>query len=74
MSDKQYQSFKQFYPFYLSQHRNAVCRALHYLGSVLVLMMLAYATYSQQYLLLWILAVIGDWVMLFDFLTGKKHH
>jgi hypothetical protein len=32
-----YQSFRDFYPFYLSQHSRAATRALHYLGSGLVL-------------------------------------
>jgi hypothetical protein len=32
-----YQSFADFYPFYLSQHRNPVCRRLHFIGSMLVL-------------------------------------
>jgi hypothetical protein len=27
-----YQSFKEFYPFYLQQHQNSVCRTLHFFG------------------------------------------
>ncbi|CAN7276193.1 DUF962 domain-containing protein [Trinickia sp. LjRoot230] len=27
-------SFTQFYPFYLGEHRNAVCRRLHFIGSL----------------------------------------
>jgi len=35
--DKEYKSFKEFYPFYLSQHMNPVCRALHFIGTVCVI-------------------------------------
>jgi hypothetical protein len=32
-----YATFGDFYPFYLSEHRHATCRRLHFAGSVLVL-------------------------------------
>ena len=32
-----YTSFRQFYPFYLSEHANRTCRRLHFAGSLLVL-------------------------------------
>lgn len=52
-------SFKEFYPFYLAEHSNATCRGLHYVGSLLVLVVLAYGLISQQYTILWALPVIG---------------
>ncbi|WP_257388181.1 DUF962 domain-containing protein [Tahibacter caeni] len=36
-------SFREFYPFYLGEHSNVVCRRLHYIGSLLVLVCLALA-------------------------------
>jgi hypothetical protein len=30
-------SFREFYPFYLSEHRNATCRKLHFVGTSLAL-------------------------------------
>jgi hypothetical protein len=30
-------SFKEFYPFYLSQHTNKICRLLHVIGTTVVL-------------------------------------
>ena len=30
-------TFREFYPFYLSEHRNVTCRRLHFVGSSLVL-------------------------------------
>jgi len=32
-----YASFAEFYPFYLSEHRNRACRRLHFIGTSLVL-------------------------------------
>ena len=34
---KQYSSFGEFYPDYLAEHKDAVCRRLHFAGSALVL-------------------------------------
>ncbi|MCH2189657.1 MAG: DUF962 domain-containing protein [Gammaproteobacteria bacterium] len=34
---QRFESFKEFYPFYLSQHENGTCRALHFIGSWVVL-------------------------------------
>ncbi len=33
-------SFAEFYPFYLSEHSNATCRRLHFIGSTLSLICL----------------------------------
>lgn len=38
---ERYRSFEDFYPFYLSQHQTTVNRRLHFIGSVLVLVILA---------------------------------
>ncbi|MBR9727382.1 Mpo1-like protein [Shewanella intestini] len=56
---KRYRSFAEFYPFYLSQHQNAVCRKLHFVGSALILMVLVAILVSQQWWYLLILPVIG---------------
>ena len=34
---KKYNSFKEFYPFYLSEHLNPICRTLHFIGSLSVI-------------------------------------
>jgi hypothetical protein len=34
---RQYRSFAEFYPYYLSEHANRTCRRLHFIGSTLVL-------------------------------------
>lgn len=34
---KRIQSFEEFYPFYLKQHSNKICRLLHVIGTTFVL-------------------------------------
>jgi hypothetical protein len=38
-----YASFREFYPFYLSEHSHRVCRRLHFVGSLLVLIVVVVA-------------------------------
>jgi len=38
-----YQRFREFYPFYLTEHSNRTCRRLHFIGSTLALVCLALA-------------------------------
>ncbi|KAI8615170.1 hypothetical protein BC830DRAFT_1123917 [Chytriomyces sp. MP71] len=35
--DRKFSSFREFYPFYLGEHRNVTCRRLHFVGTSLVL-------------------------------------
>lgn len=59
MAQQKYKTFKEFYPFYLSEHSNRVCRLMHFIGTTLVLSILIYALITQQYKLLWLLPVAG---------------
>ncbi|MEZ9368178.1 Mpo1-like protein [Shewanella sp. 10N.286.51.B2] len=74
MADKQCQDFKSFYPFYLSQHQNATCRRLHYLGSGLIVLLLLVTLVSQQWWQLLFIPVIGygfAWIGHFVFEKNK---
>ncbi len=59
MSARTFESFKAFYPYYLQEHLHPVCRALHYCGSTLVLLILAYAGWSGEWHWLWFMPVAG---------------
>ncbi|GIU52152.1 DUF962 domain-containing protein [Shewanella sp. KT0246] len=59
MSDKKYQDFKSFYPFYLSQHQDPTCRRLHYVGSGLIIGLIIFTLINQQWWQLLLLPVIG---------------
>lgn len=56
---KSFSSFKEFYPYYLQEHKNKVCRRLHFMGSTVVLAILFYALFSGQYVYLWLMPVAG---------------
>ncbi|MBX9754755.1 MAG: DUF962 domain-containing protein [Pseudomonadaceae bacterium] len=73
-SSERFSSFAEFYPYYLQEHSNDICRRLHYVGSLLVLSILGYAISQQQWSLLWLVPVAGygfAWVGHFVFEKNK---
>jgi hypothetical protein len=69
-----YQSFGDFYPFYLSQHENRTCRRLHVIGSLCVLAVIVGALMARNGWLLLLLPVVGygfAWVGHFRFEHNK---
>ena len=98
--EKAYTSFKEFYPFYLSQHANATCSRLHVIGSSASLLLAVYLGYQglwawlplclvTGYAFAWVghfifeknrpatftyplYSFMGDWVMLWQTLTGQR--
>lgn len=38
---RHFNSFAEFYPYYLSEHSNSTCRRLHFVGTTLVLVIVA---------------------------------
>ena len=56
---QRFNSFAQFYPYYLGEHRNPACRRLHFIGTTLVIALLAYALGSGNWLLLLAVPVAG---------------
>jgi len=47
---REFESFRDFYPFYLQEHRNRTCRRLHFVGTLLVIALVAIALASGNYL------------------------
>jgi hypothetical protein len=63
-------SFAEFYPFYLTQHADRICRRTHFIGSSLALLSLASFVFSGNPW--WILAALvmgygGAWIGHFVF-------
>jgi hypothetical protein len=56
---EQFQSFEEFYPFYLSQHQNRTCKRLHFVGTLLVILTAVFTVWSQKWWLFLTLPVIG---------------
>ncbi len=99
MSTPTFHSFKEFWPFYLSQHLDRTCRILHYIGTSAGVTAATYFALTGHYALIplgflpayamaWIghfifeknrpatfkyprWSFIGDFVMLYYFVTGK---
>jgi len=59
MSNVRFNSFREFYPFYLQEHSNITCRRLHFVGTSLVIALIVTAIVSGQWALLWALPVVG---------------
>lgn len=54
-----FESFADFYPYYLAEHNGVRCRTTHYIGSALVLALLSYAISASNWQALWLAPVIG---------------
>ena len=52
--EKRFQTFAEFYPFYLGEHANRVSRRLHFVGTSIALLLLVAALLTQAW---WLVAV-----------------
>jgi hypothetical protein len=60
MSDSaSFKNFADFYPFYLSEHADVSCRRLHFVGTTLVLLLLAGIVITGRFELLILAPVLG---------------
>jgi len=55
----QFANFRAFYPFYLSEHANRNCRRMHFVGSTLVLVVVAAAISTGNLNWLWLAPIAG---------------
>ncbi len=71
---QKFNTFTEFYPYYLAEHENLICRRLHVIGSTCVIFVLLAAIFNRNWALLWLLPVIGygfAWVGHFFFEKNK---
>lgn len=59
MSGERYRSLKEFYPFYLTEHRHPISRVLHFTGTALILVWTALAVITRNANWLWLVPVAG---------------
>ena len=58
-SQQPFHTFRDFYPFYLSEHTNRTCRRLHFVGNLLVLAIIFLAMATADARWLWLAPVAG---------------
>jgi len=71
---ERYETFADFYPFYLDEHRNLVSRRLHFVGTSIALVILVTALLTQSWWLLLAALIQGyafAWVGHFFFERNK---
>ena len=74
MSDTKFTSFKDFYPYYLSEHKLKINKVLHVIGSLIGLLFLFYILYVEKYKLIPISLLFGytfAWIGHFFFEKNK---
>lgn len=54
-----FQSFSEFYPYYLNEHKNRTCRRLHFAGTSVVLILFVFGLFSADFSVLIYLPVAG---------------
>jgi hypothetical protein len=59
MPDSEYRSFREFWPFYVGQHRRPLCRVLHYAAAVAGLGLLAVGCWRASPALIALAPVAG---------------
>ena len=69
-----YEEFGEFYPYYLAEHSNRICRRLHFTGSTLAILLVVAAVVTQHWWLQAVAVVEGygfAWVGHFFFEHNK---
>ncbi len=74
MEEKRYQSLKEFYPFYLTEHSNSTSRILHFIGTAMVTLLIPASLLFHDARLLLLIPFVGygfAWVGHFFFEKNK---
>ena len=56
---KKYTTLQEFYPYYLTEHQNPICRALHFIGTLSILVLIIISIFTKQLLLLVLIPIAG---------------
>lgn len=59
MDEKKFESFSEFYPYYLSEHEDKINRRLHFSGCLLVIFIVIYSVMSSNLILLILVPLAG---------------
>ena len=67
-----FETYGDFFPYYLAEHSLPICRTLHYIGTALATAVTIYALYSQQFWILLLSPLAGYSFAWFATLCLKK--
>ncbi|WP_262693792.1 DUF962 domain-containing protein [Kordiimonas aquimaris] len=65
-----FENFSEFFPYYLAEHADPICRSLHYIGTTLSTLLIVYALYTMNLWVLLLYPVVGygfAWIGHFGF-------
>jgi len=52
-------TFREFYPFYLSEHSKPMTRIFHFIGTFLIFVVIVYVIWSGKERFLWYIPIFG---------------
>lgn len=58
-AEKKYKTFWAFYPYYLTEHSDSINRALHFIGTLLLLLVLVAGVITGKWWLFALIPVLG---------------
>ena len=73
-TEKEFSSFSEFYPYYLSEHGDKLNRRLHFTGLLTALLILVVSIITKKWLLLLLVPVFGygfSWIGHYFFEKNK---
>ena len=73
-TEKKYKTFWDFYPYYLTEHQDPVCRELHFTGTMSLIIIFFSAISTQHWWMFALIPVVGygfAWVGHFVFEKNK---
>ena len=73
MNNDKFNSFKEFYPFYLSEHSKKTTKIFHAIGSTLVLALFIYCIINKDWIKLYFAPFLGYGFAWFSHLFFEKN-
>jgi len=58
-TEKAYKSLKEFYPYYLTEHQDSICRNLHFVGTGIVIALFVTMLLTQIWWLFFLIPLAG---------------